>query len=136
VPLDRLFTDIQAEDIAQVTYVDPADSSTISEHPSQNVSLGESWTKDLIGLIMSSNIWSTSAIFLTWDESGGYYDHVPPPQTVALGYGFRVPMIVVSPYARRGFIDHNTMDHNSIIKFVASNWGLPYLTHARPKQGI
>src|SRR5438309_4630318 len=128
VPLNRLFTDVQAGDVAQVTYVDPADSSTISEHPSQNVSLGESWTKHLIDLIMSSAVWRTTAIFLTWDESGGYYDHVPPPQVDLLGYGFRVPMIVISPYAKRGAINHDVLDHTSILKFIASNWGLPMLT--------
>jgi len=128
VPLNRLFTDIQVGDVAQVTYVDPADSSSISEHPAQNVSLGESWTRDLIGLIMSSAVWSTTAIFLTWDESGGYYDHVAPPQVDSLGFGFRVPMIVISPYAKRGAIDHDVMDHTSILKFIGLNWGLTMLT--------
>jgi len=135
VPLNRLFTDIQNGDVAQVTYVDPADSSTISEHPAQNVSLGESWTKDLVGLIMLSAVWSSTAIFLTWDESGGYYDHVPPPQVDGWGYGFRVPMIVVSPYAKQGLIDHEVMDHSSIIKFIASNWGLSYLTEREGRAG-
>jgi phospholipase C len=128
IPLDRLFSDIRTGDVAQVTYVDPADSSTISEHPAQNVSLGETWTKNLLGLITASAVWSTTAVFLTWDESGGYYDHVSPPQVDRFGYGFRVPMIVVSPYAKRGFIDHDLMDHTSMIKFLASNWGLPGLT--------
>ena len=128
VALNRLFTDIQTGDIAQVTYVDPEDSSTISEHPAENVSLGESWTKNLIELIMSSSVWSTSAIFLTWDESGGYYDHVPPPQVDEWGYGFRVPMLVISPYAKRGSIDHAVMDHTSIMKFIADNWKLRYVT--------
>src|SRR2546430_11237996 len=128
VPLNRLFTDIQVGNVAQVTYVDPADSSSISEHPAQNVSVGESWTRDLIGLIMSSAVWSTTAIFLTWDESGGYYDHVAPPQVDSLGYGFRVPMIIISPYAKRGAIDHDVMDHTSILKFIGLNWGLAMLT--------
>lgn len=135
VPLNRLFTDIQVGDVTQVTYVDLGDSSTISEHPGQNVSFGEAWTKDLIGLIMASAVWSNTAIFLTWDESGGFYDHVPPPQVDTLGYGFRVPMIVVSPYAKRGFIDHEIMDHNSIIKFIASNWGLSDLTSREADAG-
>jgi phospholipase C len=135
VPLNRLLADLQTGDVAQVTYVDPSDSSTISEHPAQNVSLGETWTKNLIHLIMSSVVWGTTAIFLTWDESGGYYDHVPPPQVDPFGEGFRVPMIVVSLYAKRGFIDHDTLDHTSIIKFIASNWGLPYLTSREEHAG-
>jgi phospholipase C len=128
IPMDRLLPDIRSGDFAQVTYVDPSDSATISEHPAQNVSRGESWTRIVIDAVMSSTIWSTTAIFLTWDESGGFYDHVPPPQVDDLGYGFRVPMIVVSPYAIRGSIDHDVMDHTSILKFIASNWGLPALT--------
>jgi len=128
VPLDRLSEDIQAGDVAQVTYVDMADSSTISEHPSQNVSLGEYWTKVLIDLIRSSPIWNTSAIFLTWDESGGYYDHVPPPQVDSWGLGFRVPMIVISPFSKRGQVDHEIMEHTSILKFIAANWQLSMLT--------
>lgn len=133
VPMDRLLPDIQARDFAQVTYVDPSDSPTISEHPAQNVSRGESWTQTVIAALVSSTIWSTTAIFLTWDESGGFYDHVSPPQVDDLGYGFRVPMIVVSPYAIRGSIDHQVMDHTSILKFIASNWGLRALT-ARERQ--
>lgn len=128
VPLNRLLTDIQVGDLPQVMYVDPEASSTISEHPPQDVALGESWTENLIGVIMSSSIWSTTAIFLTWDESGGYYDHVPPPQVDTLGYGFRVPTIVVSRYAKHGLIDHDIMDHTSILKFIASNWGLSMLS--------
>jgi phospholipase C len=128
IPMDRLLPEIRSGDFAQVTYVDPSDSGTISEHPAQNVSRGESWTQTVIEALMSSTDWSTTAIFLTWDESGGFYDHVPPPQVDDLGYGFRVPMIVISPYAIRGSIDHQVMDHTSILKFIASNWGLPALT--------
>ncbi len=128
VPLSRLSADIRAGDIAQVTYVDPEDSGTISEHPAQNVSLGESWTKGLIESIRSSPVWSTTAIFLTWDESGGFYDHVPPPQVDQWGNGFRVPTLVISPFAKLGWIDHTVMDHTSIMKFIADNWKLSYLT--------
>ena len=128
VPLNRLVSDLRMGDLAQVTYVDPADSPTISEHPAENVSFGESWTKVIIDLIQSSAIWGTTAIFLTWDESGGFYDHVPPPQVDALGYGFRVPMIVISPYSKHGQIDHHIMDHTSILKFIAVNWQLSMLT--------
>jgi len=115
-------------DVAQVTYIDPADSPNISEHPAQNVSLGELWTKVIIDLIQSSSIWGSTVIFLTWDESGGFYDHVPPPQVDPLGYGFRVPMIVISPYSRGGQIDHVIMDHTSILKFIAVNWHLSMLS--------
>src|SRR5438034_1008190 len=92
-------------------------------------------TMALMDAIMSSSSWSSTAIFLTWDESGGFYDHAPPPQVDHWGYGFRVPMIVVSPYARRGFVDHDTMDHTSILKFIADNWQLPYLTEREARAG-
>jgi phospholipase C len=135
VPLDRLLPDIQRGDLAQVTYVDPSDSSTISEHPAQNVSLGETWTKTLVNAIVSSAQWSTTAILLTMDESGGYYDHLSPPQVDEWGYGFRVPMLVISPFAKRGWIDSDVMDHTSILKLIADNWGLPYLTQREAKSG-
>lgn len=135
IPLSRLLPDVRVGDFAQVTFVDPSDSSTISEHPAQNVSLGESWTKTLVSAIMSSGRWSTTAIFLTWDESGGYYDHLSPPQVDEWGYGFRVPLLVISPFARRGWIDRDVMDHTSILKFIADNWGLPYLTNRQALAG-
>src|SRR6266704_1982875 len=128
VPMDQLFGDLSAGNLAQVTYIDPSEDFFISEHPPEQVSVGAAWTKGIIDAIMSSPAWKTTAIFLTMDESGGFYDHVPPPQVDGWGYGFRVPMIVVSPYAKRGFIDHEILDHTSIIKFIASNWRLPYLT--------
>jgi len=135
VPLDRLLTDVQGGDLAQVTYIDPSDSSTISEHPAQNVSLGESWTKTVVDAIVSSAQWSTTAILLTMDESGGYYDHLSPPQVDEWGYGFRVPMLVISPFAKRGWIDSEVMDHTSILKLIADNWGLPYLTQREALSG-
>ena len=81
-----------------------------------------------IRAIQASPAWPSTAILLTWDESGGFYDHVPPPQVDESGYGFRVPMIVISPLAKRGWIDHDVMDHTSILKFIADNWRLPALT--------
>ncbi len=128
VPMDQLFGDLSAGNLAQVTYIDPSEDFFISEHPPEQVSVGAAWTKGIIDAIMSSPAWKTTAIFLTMDESGGFYDHVPPPQVDGWGYGFRVPMIVVSPYARRAFVDHQVMDHTSIPKFIAANWGLPMLT--------
>src|SRR5438309_6350444 len=120
LPMDHLFGDLSAGNLAQVTYIDPSEDFLISEHPPEQVNVGEVWTKGIIDAIMSSPAWTTTAIFLTMDESGGFYDHVPPPQVDGWGYGFRVPMIVVSPYARRAFVDHQVMDHTSILKFIAS----------------
>ena len=128
VPMDRLLPDLAANHTAQVTYIDPEDSFSISEHPPQNVTEGEAWTMSVIHAVMDLPTWNRTAIFLTWDENGGFYDHVVPPQVDAWGYGFRVPMIVISPYARRGYVDSEVMDHTSIMKFIATNWNLPSLT--------
>ncbi len=128
VPMDRLLPDLAANNTVQVTYIDPEDSGSISEHPPQNVTLGEQWTMSIIHAVMALPTWNRTAIFLMWDENGGFYDHVVPPQVDEWGYGFRVPMIVISPYARRGYVDSQVMDHTSILKFIATNWGLPSLT--------
>lgn len=132
VPVSQLLPDIAAGNLPSVTYIDPKgefpSQLARSEHPPGDVTVGEAWTVSVVDAIMASPMWSTTAILITWDESGGFYDHVPPPQVDGWGYGFRVPMLVVSPYARRGFIDHDVTDHTSILKFIAANWGLPPLT--------
>ena len=77
---------------------------------------------------MQSDSWERSAFLLTYDDWGGWYDHVPPPQVDAYGYGFRVPAILVSPYAREGYIDSTVLDYTSILKFIEENWDLEPLT--------
>ncbi len=128
VTMDHLLPDLQAGKLSQVTFVDPEDDPAISEHPSQDITAGESWTMNLVETFRVMPQWNSTAIFLTWDESGGFYDHVVPPQVDAWGSGFRVPLIVVSPYVRRGFIDHVVMDHTSLLRFIADNWNLKPLT--------
>ncbi len=76
---------------------------------------------------MQSESWKSSAFLLTYDDWGGWYDHVPPPQVDEYGYGFRVPTLLVSPYARRGFVDHTQLDHTSMLKYIETNWGIPPL---------
>src|SRR5436309_9747760 len=122
-------------DRQQVAYVDPEFDPEISEHPTANVTFGEAWTMQIVGAIMKGTQWSRTAIFLVWDESGGFYDHVAPPQVDEWGYGFRVPLLVISPFTRRGWIDHIVMDHTSLMKFIADNWGLPYLTDREAQAG-
>ena len=132
VQLDTVGSDITSARFPSVTYIDPNGflpaSIKLSEHPPGDVTVGEAWTASIITSIMASPMWPGCAIFLTWDESGGFYDHVPPPQVDEWGYGFRVPMIIVSPFSRPGFVDHEVMDHTSILKFIARNWDLPTLT--------
>src|SRR2546427_9781786 len=135
VPLDRLVSDVATGNLPQVAYVDPETDLRISEHPPGDVAVGTAWTIQTIRSIQASPTWSSTAILLTWDESGGFYDHVPPPQVDAWGNGFRVPMIIVSPFATRGWIDRAVLDHTSIVKFIAANWGLAYLTEREARAG-
>ena len=101
-----------------------------SDHPDRpnNLCTGENWTTTVVDAIMRSSMWKDTAIFLTWDDWGGLYDHVPPPQVDAFGLGFRVPLLVISPYARRGHLDHQLGEFSSMLRFVEENWGLRPLT--------
>jgi phospholipase C len=119
--------DIRAGRLANVTWIMPRDAE-VSEHPPQNVTLGEKWTVSIINSVMESKFWNSTAIFLTWDEYGGWYDHVPPPQVDNYGYGFRVPCLIISPYARHGYIDHTQADHTSTLKFIETLFGLKPLS--------
>ncbi len=126
-PLSALLSDIGAGSLPAVTFVDPSASNALSEHPPANVTVGEAWSLSVIDAIEASPIWNSTAIFLTWDEGGGFYDGVVPPVMDSLGDGFRVPMIVVSPFTEGGRINSTTFDHTSVLKFIDQNWGLPYL---------
>ncbi len=128
VSMDHLLGDIGTGSLPNVTYIDPEGDLELSEHPPADVTIGESWAVGVIDAIVAGPEWPNTAILLTWDENGGFYDHVPPPQVDAYGYGFRVPAIMISPFSRRGAIDTTVMDHSSIVKFIADNWGLSYLT--------
>jgi len=110
--------------LANVTWLMPP-TQKLSEHPPYDPSIGEHWVVTAINQVMQSRYWSSTAIFLTWDDFGGWYDHVPPPPQVdEVGYGFRVPLIVISPHARHHFIDHTQADHASILKFIETIYGL------------
>jgi phospholipase C len=128
VPVSQLASDINAGRLAQVVYVDTEYDPFISEHPPESVTIGEEWAEGIVRSVAQSPVWNSTAVFITWDESGGYYDHVPPPQVDTWGYGFRVPLLVISPFAKRGFVDHEIADHASIMRFIADNWALPLLT--------
>ena len=83
---------------------------------------------DVVNGLGHSSYWNSLAIFITWDDYGGFYDHVAPPQVDQYGYGFRVPCLVISPYARQGFLDSTVNDHTSILKFVEARFGLNSLS--------
>jgi phospholipase C len=99
-----------------------------SEHPPVSTCAGENWTVSVLNAIMRGPDWPHTAIFLTWDDFGGFYDHVPPPRFNLLSLGPRVPTIVISPYARPDFIDHTTYEFSSVLKFIEARFNLPPLS--------
>ncbi len=120
-------TDVSAGTLPSISWIMPKDEVT-SEHPPHNVTAGQNWVVGLVNQVMQSKYWNSSAVFITWDDFGGWYDHVPPPQVDKFGYGFRVPLLIISPYARQGLIDHTQGDHTSILKFIETVFNLPPLT--------
>ncbi len=110
----------KAGTLPSVVWIAP--SGEYSEHPPALVSVGQAYVTGLINAIMRSSDWNSTAIFLTWDDWGGFYDHVVPPSVDENGYGLRVPGIVISPYARRGFIDHQLLSHDAYVKFIEDDF--------------
>jgi phospholipase C len=102
--------------LPDVSWIVP--NTVTSEHPVGRVSAGQAWVTKVIDAVMRGPDWGSSAIFLSWDDWGGFYDHVSPPRTDALGYGLRVPGLLISPYARRGFIDHQVLSFDAYLKFI------------------
>ena len=100
-----------------------------SEHPTYSTCFGENWTTTQINAIMNNpTLWSSTAIFLTWDDFGGFYDHVTPPLDDQYGLGPRVPLVIVSPYALAHNISHTQYEASSVLKFIEQRFGLPSLT--------
>lgn len=125
VDLDQYYEDLRSGQLPAVSYVLALGAT---EHPLTSLEAGQRFTKNLLQALMESSAWDSSAFILTYDDWGGWYDHVPPPQVDGFGYGFRVPALLVSPYARRGHIESAELDFTSILRFIAENWGLPPLT--------
>jgi phospholipase C len=93
-----------------------------SDHPREPLSAGQAWIARVVNAIMQGPDWKSTAIFLTWDEWGGFYDHVVPPHVDTAGYGIRVPGLVISPYAKRGYIDHQTLSFDAYLKFIEDDF--------------
>ncbi|MEO6857802.1 MAG: alkaline phosphatase family protein [Solirubrobacteraceae bacterium] len=106
--------------LAAVSWVVP--SGAVSEHPPALVSFGQSYVTSLINAVMRSPDWKSTAIFLAWDDWGGFYDHVVPPRVDVNGYGLRVPGLLISPYARRGYVDHQTLSFDAYDKFIEDDF--------------
>ena len=120
VPDTQLFSDAASGQLPAVSWVIPSGDN--SEHPFATVSSGQNHVTRVINAIMSGRDWSSTAIFLAWDDWGGFYDHVPPPTVDGQGYGIRVPALVISPYARRGAVDHQTLSFDAYLKFIEDDF--------------
>ena len=119
-PLVDFFAALNAGTLPAVSWITP--SNYDSEHPPSLVSVGQSYVTHIVNAIMQSPEWDSTAIFLTWDDWGGFYDHMRPPVVDKLGYGIRVPGIVISPYAKRGYIDHQTLSFDAYLKFIEDDF--------------
>ncbi|HEV2361898.1 MAG TPA: alkaline phosphatase family protein [Acidimicrobiales bacterium] len=118
--VDRFYAAAAAGTLPAVSWVVP--SGAVSEHPPALVSAGQSYVTSLVNAVMHSPDWDSSAIFLTWDDWGGFYDHVVPPTVDENGYGLRVPAIVISPYAKSGYVDHQILSFDAYDKFIEDDF--------------
>jgi phospholipase C len=121
VDLQEFYDDAQAGRLPAVSYIAPGGNS---EHPPGKLIAGQTLVRTIVNELMRSPEWSSTAFVLTYDSWGGWYDHVPPPSVDQYGYGFRVPTLLVSPYAKQGKVDHATLDFTSILRFIEDNWRL------------
>ena len=118
--VDEFYKAAQAGTLPAVSWVCP--NGKVSEHPPASVSEGQAYVTKLVNAVMRGPDWNSTAIFLTWDDWGGFYDHVVPPVVDENGYGLRVPGLVISPYAKRGFIDDQTLSFDAYVKFIEDDF--------------
>jgi phospholipase C len=115
-PMKRFDRALRKGTLPSVSWLIP--NGAVSEHPRSRVSDGQAWVTRTVNSIMRSSAWDSTAIFVSWDDWGGFYDHVVPPAVDVNGYGIRVPGLVISPYAKRGFVDHQVLSHDAYLKFI------------------
>jgi phospholipase C len=121
VSLDQYYDDLSRGTLPAVSYIVAAGPS---ESPPASVVNGQAFVRNVVAALKRSATWSSSALMLTYADWGGWYDHVAPKRVDAYGLGFRVPALLVSPYARKGAIDHDPLEHASVLKFIENNWGV------------
>jgi phospholipase C len=112
----NFYKDAKNGSLPSVSWITPSQPN--GEHPPALLTDGQAWTASLINAVEQGPDWSSTAIFLTWDDWGGFYDHVVPPSVDQNGYGLRVPGLVISPYAKPGFIDHQVLSHDAYVKLI------------------
>jgi phospholipase C len=126
VPWTQYLSDVKAGTLPTVAWLTPPFAQ--SEHPPTSMCAGENWTVQVLNRLMQSPEWSSTAVVLTWDDFGGFYDHVPPPHVDIYGLGPRVPALIISPYARPGYVDHTQYEFASVLRFIETIFDLPPLT--------
>lgn len=145
--MEQFFDDAKNGSLPQVVYIDPKflDEKATDEHPPNNIQLGQEFTQGIYDALLASPLWPSSALIITYDEHGGFYDHVPPPTACAPDeikadtgfdgiagdfsrYGFRVPLIVVSPWSRPGHVSHTTYDLTSVLRLIEVRFNLAALS--------
>ncbi len=124
LPPAQFDQDVDTGNLPAISWLS-SDLST-SEHPPSSECAGENWTVKRINQIMRSPLWSSTVIIVTWDDFGGFYDHVAPPHQAAYRLGPRVPLLVISPYAKPGYIDHRRLDFRSILTYIEDTFNLPH----------
>jgi phospholipase C len=120
VGLREFYSNARSGQLPAVSWIVP--SQAVSEHPPALVTAGQTYVTGLINTIMRSPDWRSTVIFLAWDDWGGFYDHLDPPTVNGQGYGLRVPALVISPYARKGYIDHQTLSFDAYLKFIENDF--------------
>jgi len=118
--LSAFYTAAEHGTLPAVSWIAPTQAN--SDHPPANLATGQAYVTNMINTIMRGPDWDSTAIFLTWDDWGGFYDHVVPPMVDQNGYGLRVPALVISPYAKRGYIDHQTLSFDAYNKFIEDDF--------------
>ena len=121
-PQTRIFDDISSDSLPNVSWVIPDEPD--SDHPGTTTDTGPAWVASIVNAIGQSSYWKSTAIVIVWDDWGGLYDNMPPKVMDYGGLGFRVPAIVVSPYAKAGYISHTQYEFGSILRYIEDNWKL------------
>jgi phospholipase C len=114
--IDKFFTAAKAGTLPQVAWIAP--ENKVSEHPPARISTGQAYVTSLVNAVMQGPDWDSTVIFISWDDWGGFYDHIVPPTVDQNGYGLRVPGLVISPYAKKSFVDHETLSFDAYLKFI------------------
>jgi phospholipase C len=124
-PPAQFLTDVAGGKLANITWITP--TLTTSDHPGLKAGQGPAWVASVVDAVGKSRFWKSTAIFIIWDDWGGWFDPVQPVYEDYDGLGFRVPMLVVSPYARKGYVTHLQYETSSVLRFIEDNFGLPQL---------